>query len=203
MKKILFVCSHLYSGSGALCEALNHHPRIQGYSLAARSPYVSPQNLISLTELHHKMNNRSAIYMDELLYNHHFTVSAAYKECNFVYVVREPSPVLGYMVANEKKKPEFAARYYLFRLRRMCEMAKRSGGVLLTWEDMQTGRGIPLIEDYLNLRQPIPYDPLLLGPYRRTFNMDSVKPTLLAETESTYEKYLYWLKSQTHLRHCS
>ena len=197
MKKILFVCSHPYSGSSALWSALNQHPRIQGFSLAARTPYVSPLNLLALADQSHKMHNRSAIYMDELLYNHHLCTKAAYKECKFVYVVREPEPVLNYLVGNDKAKPSFAARRYAYRLRRLCEMAKRTpGAVLLTWDDLVVGRGLNLIEEYLGLRQPILYDPALLAPYQRSFPTALVAPALLAATEEAYQRYLYFLKSQ-------
>jgi len=197
MKKILFVCSHPYSGSSALWSALNQHPRIQGYNLAARQPYFSPLNLLTLTEQSHKLNNRSAIYMDELLRNHHLSTKVAYKECNFVYVVRESEPVLNFLVGNEKIKPSFAARQYAYRLRRLCEMAKRTpGAVLLTWDDLVAGRGLNLIEEYLNLRQPILFDPSLLAPYQHTFTTVLVSPTLRATTEDAYQRYLYFLKSQ-------
>ena len=197
MKKILFVCSHSYSGSGGLFDALNRHPRIQGYHLAARSPYSHPLNFLTLTEQPHKLDNRSAIYADELLYNQQLSTKAAYKECKFVYVVREPEPVLNFLVGNDRIKPSFAVRYYTYRLRRLCEMAKRTpGAVLLTWDDLAVGRGLNLIEEYLGLRQPIPYDPALLIPYKRTFSTGLVEPSLRVETENTYQRYLYYLKNQ-------
>lgn len=203
MKKILFVCSHLHSGSAALFDALNHHPRIQGYKLAARSPYAGPSNLLTLTEQHHKLDNRSAIYMDELLHNHHFSTKAAYKECKFIYVVREPASVLNLLIGNEKMKPSFAVRYYTYRLRRLCEMAKRTpGAVLLTWDDLVENRGISLIEEYLNLKQPISYDPVILTPFKRTYPTDLIDFQVRSQVDETYQQYLYYLKNQ-NLRHWS
>jgi hypothetical protein len=200
MKRIVFVCSHLYSGSGALCEAMNGHPRIQSFSVGDRRPYTGPEHLLSLAAMRHKRNDRSAVYLDQLLFNTSLSTRAAYSACKFVYVVREPAPTLHFLVANEKRKPSYAVRYYLFRLRRLCEMAKRTGGVLLTWEDLATGRCAGMVQEYLGLREPIPYDPALLAPYTRTFSTGLVAPALLAETENTYEKYLYFLKRQG-LRH--
>ena len=68
MKKVVFICSHLYSGSNALYEAMNNHSRIQGYSGLNR--YLSCLQLLTLCEFNHKTKNRSAIYMDEIIYNH-------------------------------------------------------------------------------------------------------------------------------------
>ena len=198
MKKILFVCSHLHSGSSALCDSLNHHPRIQSYSLAKSNPYSSPLDLLSLTEQHHKLNNRSAVHMEELLYNYELGTKVAYQECHFVYVVREPADVLNMMVGNDKKTPSFAARHYTYRLRRLCEMAKKTpGAVLLTWEDLQTGQGIDLIEEYLGLRQPIIYDPSLLLPFKRTYSNELIPRTIRIEAEGSFQQYLYFLKSQS------
>ena len=197
MKKILFVCSHLHSGSSALCDALNRHPRIQGYKLAARSSYAGPPNLLMLTEQHHKLGNRSAIYMDELLWNHHLSTKAAYKECSFIYVVREPAAVLDLLVGNEKMKPSFAVRYYTYRLRRLCEMAKRTpGAVLLTWDDLVENRGISLIQDYLGLKQPVSFDPVSLSPFKRAYSTDLVGLQVRSEVDDTYQRYLYYLKNQ-------
>lgn len=195
MKKIVFICSHPYSGSSALYEAMNHHPRIQGFKL--NNSYLNPLNLLDLTNHSHKLSNRSAIYMDELLYNRSFYTNIAYTKCQFVYVIREPESVLGFLITNEKKKPTFAAREYTFRLRRICEMARKTpGAVLLTWNDLISGDGVDLIEKYLGLKEPILYDPALLAPYKRIFNSDLIGSKLLSTTQEAYEKYLYFLKNQ-------
>jgi hypothetical protein len=197
MKKILFVCSHLYSGSSSLYDSLNNHPKIQGYDLATSSPYSGPMNLLALTNQNHKLNNRSAIYMDELLYNHHLSTNIAYKECSFIYVVREPTFVLNSLIGNNKMKPSFAVRHYTYRLRRLCEMAKRTpGAVLLTWDDLLENRGISLIEDYLNLKQFICYDSLSLSPYRITHSTDFVGLQVRSKVDDAYQRYLYYLKNQ-------
>ena len=106
---------------------------------------------------------------------------------------------MSHLVLNDKIKPEFAIRKYLFRLRRLCEMAKRTDGILLTWEDLSAGKGMDLIENYLDLRQKLPFDPLLLQPYSRRFNSDFLANKRLVEVEESYQRYLYWLKSQTKL----
>lgn len=199
MKKILFVCSHLYSGSSGLCDALNRHPRIQGYNFASKNSYTSPHSLMYLTDQIHKCTNKAAIYMDELLKNHQLSTKSAYGICKFIYVLREPEVVLSYLIKQERIKPEFAVRNYLFRIRRMCEMSKRSGGILLTWNDLTARKGIDLIEDYLELKQKIPYDEVLLRPYARQYGLIDSK--LLQKTEDAYQKYLYWIKTETKLKY--
>ena len=153
-------------------------------------------NLYDITQQRHKLNNRSSIYMDELLYNHQLSTKVAYKECKFLYILREPEPVLNFLVVREKRKLPFAARYYTYRLRRLYEMAKRTpGAVLLTWDDLIANRGISLLEEYLGLRSPIQFNPALLDPLN--LHMDLAGRNVLSETENTYQKYLYFLKNQS------
>lgn len=196
MKNILFVCSHLYSGSSVLCDALNQNPRIQGYKIASYNPYSNPVNLLTLTGQNHKLNNRSAIYMEELLYNHHLTTKVAYKECKFIYVIREPRSVLNFLINKNKMAPSFAVRHYRFRLRRIWEMAKKTpGAILLTWDDLAAGRGISMIDEYLNLKKPLAFNPLALNDLSKQFTSDLIDVNRRVECEDSFQKYLYSLKN--------
>ena len=200
MKKIVFVCSHLQSGSAALCSVMNLHPRIQLYET---STYYSSIDLITLTQQHHKMNNRSALYMNELLYNYEFCTKSAYTNCKFVYLIRSPEIVLGNLVEKEGMKLSCAVRYYTYRLRRLCEMAKRTpGAVLLTWEDLNANRGINLIDEYLELKTPIIYDSIFLEDFKEENNI-RISLEDKNEVSETYQKYLYWLKTNTDIRYWS
>jgi hypothetical protein len=194
MKKILFVCSHLHSGSSILCRILNDHPKIQ-LSEQVRSNYSSAESLMALSKQHHKLDNRSAIYMDELLYNYQLSTTMAYKECKFIYIVREPDMAISELVARKKMHLPFAIRYYTYRLRRLCEMAKRTpNAVLLTRSDLDDGKGMNLIEDYLNLKIPI-------QPSQEQFKKEKrftglIGHNHLLEVEETFQRYLYYLKNQ-------
>lgn len=197
MKKLLLVCSHLYSGSGSLYTALDQHPRIQGFRAPEPNRYVNPLDLLRRTEQRHKLGNRSAIYMDELLYNYQLQTKQAYKNCHFLYVVRRPEPVLARMMVLDKMRPGFAARYYTFRLRRLCEMAKRTpGAILLTYDDLEQGRGLDLVADSMNLKTPVEFDPASLDD-GGSFNTDLLGSTLRSGVEDTYERYLYFLRNQS------
>lgn len=192
MKKIVLICSHLHSGSTELYNSLNNHPRIQGYHFSA---YSSPLDLLKLTNQYHKLNNRSSIYMDELLFNYNLSTSVAYKECKFIYVIREPEAVLNKLI-NDKIKIFYAIRYYSYRLRRIFEMSRRTpGAILLTWEDLIHNRGMNLIEDYLSLKEPInlKIDNKIID---NKIIDNKIGLTLLSEVEETYQKYLYYLKNQ-------
>ena len=202
MKKIVFVCSHVYSGSSQLCDAMDANPRMQvygresEYGLPNGSVYGSGFDLLRLTDNKHKISNSASIYVDELLQNYQLSTSDAYPACKFFYVVREPGPVLNYMQAKFRTRPDYASRYYLFRMRRICEMAKRTpGAVLLTFDDLRDGRGMELLKDYLCLKHEIAWDPSMLTPVRMRLNQASIEPEALAQVEEGWERYLYFLRS--------
>ena len=70
MKKVIFLISHIGSGSDALYALLNNNPRIMGYENA--DIYENNLSLFALIDKKHKLNNSSRIYMDHLLYNYQY-----------------------------------------------------------------------------------------------------------------------------------
>ena len=193
MNKIVFLCSHEHSGSNHLYQAMNENPRIQGFRHLSLM-YKNLNELLILNDQTHKLKTRAAIYMDELLYNWQFTDKSALKVCKFVYLIRKPQPVLNSFVKYNKLAPEFAARHYLFRLRRICEMAKRTPkAVLLTFDDLSRGEGLNLIENYLELKNPINLDFKLFDSHEEENNFPI---SLLNTVENCYERYLFFLKNQ-------
>lgn len=153
MKKVCFVVSHLMSGSSPLCEVLNDNPRVEHFRL--NRPYNDMTAVLDLIWRDHKTKTSAAVYLDELLYNYSLQTKNVYSWCKFIYVVRPPRPTLNLLVSKKVHSPSAAVRYYGYRLRRMCEMAKRTGGVLLTWDDLVTGRGLPLVEEHLGLKEKL------------------------------------------------
>ena len=192
------ICSHLYSGSNILYDAMDQHPRIQGFKRREGNLYGSLLSVINLANQDHKVKNKSAIYLDELLHNFQIYSKDLYKCCKFIYVIRRPEPTLNYMIAVDKKTPEFSILYYKYRIRRICEMAKRTpGAVFLTYDDLILNRGLNLIEEYLDLYQPIQFDPKLLENISLGSGTELLGSTLRSEIENIYEKYLYFLKNQS------
>lgn len=195
MRKIVFLTSHLGSGSDVLYKSLNAHPRIQGYKSSENNLYVHPFNLLSLVNCRHKLHNSSAIYMDELLYNYSLSTKYALNVCKFIYVIRDAESTLNLLMENESfKKPIHAQRYYLYRLRRICEMAKRTpGAVVLNYYDIKNKKGSEAIQNYLNLKEPFEFlDAKLPEPT----SLDLVSPKLVQEADEAFEKYWYFLKNQ-------
>ena len=192
MKKVCFVVSHLGSGSSDLVEVLNGNPRCSIESSSVK--YSNPDDLNWLFSKQHKCRDSSAIYGDHILFNHSFSCRALYESCKFIYVIRPARQSLNEIstLKDLGLKGTFAARHYGFRLRRICEMARKTpGALMLTWDDLASGKAFPSIEDYLGLRSPLKTE-------HRHFTLipkDDFDESLVSECEDAYERYYYYLSN--------
>ena len=150
MKKVLFIITHLGSGSFELFNSLIKVPSIDGFKMDIS--YRHPDDLKLLTKNIHKKNDASAIYMDELLYNHSLLSKKLAKFCNLIYLVREPKSTLNKIIAdNPSYSLESAARYYCYRLRGILEYYRKVSVKcpFLKWENISEDK--KSIESYLGL----------------------------------------------------
>ena len=190
MNAVLFVTSHMGSDAEGLISILDINPRIEMF--CPHITYMHPTDLEPLLKLQHKLSNTAAIYGDYLWLNAQFACKALYKICKFVYVIREAKPSLNEMVKKHGFSAERAYLYYAFRLRRICEMAKRTpGAVFLTWGDLAAGKGLPLIENYLRLKNPLEHNAALFAQS----DMDEVPHEIIEKSQECYERHLYFLRN--------
>lgn len=175
MRKVALIISHKGSGSEELLSAMVKNPRIQ--QVTTSGLYHHPDVLESITSVPHKINNASAVYVDHLLYNHVFSSKSLYPFFKFIYVIREPRFF----------DSIYDFRYYVYRLRRICEMAKNTpGAVLLTWENLAAGR-LGVIEDYLGLKESI---------VRPKVEACQISGEFINDAQRAYERFLYFLRNQ-------
>jgi hypothetical protein len=156
MKKVCFVVSHLGSGSIDLVDILNKNPKCE--IKESSTQYENPSSLGWLFASGHKCRDSSAIYGDHLLFNMSISYKRFYEFCKFIYVIRPARASLNEIATlqDTKYKQADAARYYRFRLRRICEMAKRTpDAVLVTWDDLAKGSAFSIIEEYLGLSKQL------------------------------------------------
>jgi hypothetical protein len=191
MKKVCFIVSHLGSGSTDLIDILNKNPKCQINQSKAQYDSVNSLEWMFFTD--HKCRDSSAIYGDHILYNMSLSCKRLYDFCKFIYVIRPARATLNEIITLQdlKYKEEFAARYYRFRLRRICEMAKRTpGSVLVTWDDLSKGTCFSVIEKYLGLTTQ-------LKPEHFNFLAsvnDKFSEKLILQCEDAYERYFYYLQ---------
>ncbi len=141
--------SHLGAGCENLCEALYENPLIDWHK--PNVIFNHPEVVYSLSLQPHKSNDAAAIWIKEILYNHYFNHKTICKMCSFIYLIREPRGTLNSLI-KAKNQIDPITRYYIFRLRRLYEMARHTPNALLVnYEDMMPD----LIQDYLELKEPI------------------------------------------------
>ena len=193
MKTLALLISHLNSGSNAFCQLINKNPRVQ----LEREDRIYNHPLVAkaLTEKRHKLDSSAAVFIDEILFNQSFHCKSLYNTCKFIYVIREPLQTINGIIKEKTYDPLIAVRYYCYRLRRICEMARMTpGAVLMNWDEMTTGESYGIIEDYLNLRDPILKMPELFDNFKVKDN--SVDKKLMDSAERAFEYYFYYLKNQ-------
>jgi len=182
MRKVLFIASHLGSGSTDLFNLLKTLPRIDGFHLNQTYDHIS--SIQRLTSKIHKEDNSAAIYMDELLYNHSLTYKDLYKTCRFIYLIREPRITLSNIL---RYHPNYslasASRYYQFRLRGLYHFFQQTVDAVFLdgLEDLSP------IQDYLGLDE-----------LRHYFPKESIDVGDIAECQDCYEKYLVKFKYIMH-----
>ena len=191
MKRVLFVVSHLCSGSSALFHTLDTHPRIQMANLLAT--YTHPFDLGVLTSTPHKNGTTAAYWGDHLLFNYQLGYRGFYETCKFVYVIRQPKATLNEIMSkSDNYSPLTALRYYSFRLRRMYEMAACTpDAVLARRQHIVSGAVLPLIEDYLDLDLPLRREPDLLMEEAAS---GLVPDEIIEEGQDCFEKYYYLIR---------
>lgn len=190
MKKVLFLSSHLGSESDQLYVAFCDLLSIQGYK--KENIYRSMQDVFFLTERKHKLKTSARVYMDHLLFNYQFSCKQAYENCKFIFIVREPEETIEFLVSNKLYNKKDAISYYLYRIRRICEMAKNSkDGLFLTHANLKNGKGIQEIKDYLNIKERFNF--VFENIENKNKNILTYKE--IENLNHVYEKYLYFVRN--------
>lgn len=210
------IVTHHGSGGTLLCRILSTNIRVHCYGstgLVYDHPTVierARKRIDSVLGPNAGVMDESCIYIDKLMKNYEFTCKYLYDVCKFVYMVRSPFIPLLNLIGKKGMEPQFAENYYLFRLRRMCEMARKTGGLLLTYEDLMSKRALPLLKNYLGMKSPfterftpLSFDEpnllsgrLLQNPVEPVAN---IPQDVLNRCSVGYNKYLSFMESRTGL----
>ncbi len=126
--------------------------------------------------------------MDELLLNSSLHDISIYPECHIIILIRPPIDSLN-EIMSKYKLPQ-AISYYTFRLNRLRRIAAKAPSVvLLTYADLEAGRGGKIIQDYLQVKEPIQ----IISPIAKKIE-NKIPLEQLAIVNDIYEKCLYKMK---------
>ena len=182
-----FLVTHRGSGGDLLCKSLNDNLRI--CSLGRSDViYDHPSQLIDFKNKCNLISGRkiadAECYIDHIIYNHQIVSKSFYDICKFIYLIREPIGSLQEII-NSGYNISSAENYYLFRLRRICEMiTKTPKCVFITYDDLISNK-IKKLEDLLELKLnlDIKSDEILID----------IPHSIVNNCKKAYEKYFNYL----------
>jgi hypothetical protein len=143
MKRVLLVVSHVGSNSSSFCRLLDKNKRIQ--YVEQNLVYDNLTSIEYITSREHK--STIGIYLNDLVYNYQISNKNICKFCDFIYLIRDPKT---FNVEN----PD----YYIFRLRRIYELAREFGGVFLTWGDVASNKAVKFVENRFGLASKLNFE---------------------------------------------
>ena len=192
MKKIVIINSHMYSGSTLLYESMCNHSLIQGYN--EKRTYFTTFDLLELNRFSHKIKGKSAIYLREVLSNQYLSTKMDYSKVLFIHIIRRPIDTLNFLISEVKMSPSYALRHYCFRLRRICEIAKRtSNSIFLNYEDLKKPKTLSFLESILGLKTKIDFLPSSLRKIEKEWKSNFVPFEGIKSAEDCYERHFYYL----------
>ena len=192
MKRVILIVSHLGAGSASLCYCLARNNMIQWVQdgLVFDDPVVSIESILSIN---HKYS-MSGLYVNEVLYNYQISHKKVYDACEVIYLVRDPKSSIRVLKPNDAA---YALNYYIFRLRRIYEMAKETKGALfLTWEDLVGPKGMKCLSKKFNMPE------MQFEEFKSERKLFELPKPLLAEAQRAYELCLYRIKNNAQVVRC-
>ena len=181
----LFIATHIGGGGGLLKRCLATNTSV--YCRNGLHVYLHPSNLDDMK----KEDTYARVAADRLVYNFQMAAPSVMGLSTFAYVVREPRAVLDHLHDAHGYSWDGALNYYRFRLRRLCEMARRTPrSFLFTFDDVVTGRALGLIQSKFGLKHPfvLKYEPAEEG-----YPAAPIGHLEIAQT--SYERHLYYMRN--------
>lgn len=177
MSELIFIISHLGSGSNIIYQKLNKCPSFKR---------VKNNILYKNSEEFCKLKLKKFTFFDHLLHDYQYSWKEGYNLAKFVYVICHPA--LAFQNSSEIISPNDWGRYYCYRLRRICQMAKNTpNAILLNGVQVICGKKMQLLNDFLKTNI---YFENYLKPKQELLSIDNAK-----EIEESYERHLYFLKN--------
>ena len=158
-----------------------------------RSPeqvYFDPTSLTFLQTEASKFRPHARLFVDKIVLNHEVASDNYLKLCDYIFMIREPESTLNWLVTSGKfKSVDTALRYYCFRLRRLCEMAKKTPRrVVVTWDELVDKSCLPELKKFLGMKE-------LTSVYKPTTFKKVVDVGVISKGQKCYDKHLQYLRA--------
>jgi hypothetical protein len=193
LKRQIMIATHMGSGGSMLLEMILANRKAARLPRSYDQVYADPTSLSILQEDANRFRPHARLFVDKVMFNFEVINLQYLQMCEYIFLVREAKGSLNSIVKSGKLTPEAATRYYTFRLRRLCEMAKKSPRrLVITWDDLVDKSCLASLRTYLGMKE-------LPSFYRAQEEVDLVDPLLVMQGQKSYEKHLQYLKAITSL----
>ncbi len=185
--KQIFIATHLGAGGSMLVDMISANRRIGRMYRDATQTYTDPIALDYIQRKTLDINPQARMFVDRIVFNHELAHKSFYTDCLFIFLVREPEATIGHLIKlgyTEKS----ATRYYSYRLRRLCEMAKQAKHkIAITWDELINKEAFPEIKSLLGIKE-------LSSIYKPIKNEKTVDASTVFSCRQCYERHLKYLK---------
>lgn len=189
LDKQVFVATHHGAGGSMLLNMLAAHRRVGVLSRPPDVVYSDPTVLSTLQKACVARRPTAKVFADRLVLNHEL-LHPCYHGATFIFLVREPEGTLKHLKSLGYAE-RAALRYYAYRLRRLCELARRVDNmVVVTWDELVNKSAFPVLKGLFDVRE-------LTSIYRPQVNEQTVDPATVCEGRRCYERHLRYLRAVT------
>lgn len=152
--------------------------------------YADPTSLFKLRHDAAERKPAARLFVDRLCYNYEINHSF-YDICDFIYVIRDGEGALGHLIDSGRYRPAAALRYYSYRLRRLCEMAKKTPRKLVvSWDQLIDKSAFPAIKKFLGFKE-------LTSMYRPEDEYQQIHAGIISQGRKCYSRHMKFLRSLT------
>lgn len=185
----IFLLTHLGSGASMLMDMLAGSRRVA--TIRQKSMYYQyddPAKLESIVRPALEVRPLARTFVHKLNYNHTLACPAFLWAVDVMLMVRGPEGTLDHLVGRRRYSEMAALRYYTYRLRRLCEIARRvPAAVVVTWDGLLSRRAFDGIKQFVGVRE-------LTSTYRDEPPERVVSDWAVDKARRAYDRYLAYLR---------
>jgi len=190
----VFIATHMGSGGSMLMDMILANRKAGRIRREPTQVYADPTTLLLFQRSAAILRPHARVFLDRLTLNHELLNSNFYDLCDYIYLVRDAEGTLNSLVESGKFTPQAALRYYSFRLRRLCELAKKTPRkIVISWDQLVDKSCLPAVKSFLGMKE-------LISMYRPQQCPKLVDPALVAQGQKCYRRHLDYLN---RLMQCS
>lgn len=195
MNKILLINTHSFSNHQQMVDSINESKKTQVFCTYTQYSHFLDFDVFNKYK-HKAGNDPHRIYGDILFNNLSFYCSNISNYIRFIHFIGRPEYVIPNLVEINKMNINNACLHYLFRLRRICEIAYSTNNMLFfSYEDLFNKSFYEKINNFLNDEVGV-----IKGDFIHPVKVSGEVKSAVDECSKSYEKYYLFLKERSSVK---